>query len=207
MSALPLRRLFVVPCKDGAGARIFSFGRWEICGQETLAGGFDVLKSAAVCFCPNIAAVGFSFGNLRRGSEGANCGGYGGQGAAARRGGVLWGENINGYRYSAVAFRRACSSVLCVFLLSVGGVEFPRRCLRVGRVVCFLFAGRRHGVPLVVLMGGNGFCSSAPVSCEGLYSAVPVNCKGVCLVVPVRVKEFRPVAPVGARGYIRRRKI
>ena len=45
-------------------------------------------------------------------------------------------------------------------------------------------------------MGGNGFCSS-----------VPVNCKGVCLVVPVEVKEFRPVAPVGARGYIRRRKI
>ena len=60
----------------------------------------------------------------------------------------------------------------------------------------FLFAGRRHGVPLVALMGGNGFCLS-----------VPVNCKGVCSVVPVEVKEFRPVAPVGARGYIRRRKI
>ena len=64
---------------------------------------------------------------------------YGGQDAAARRGGVLWGENINGYRYSAVDFRRACSSVLCVFLLSVGGVEFPRRCLRVGRVCMFFF--------------------------------------------------------------------
>ena len=30
------------PAKTALGARIFSFGRWEICGQETLAGGFDV---------------------------------------------------------------------------------------------------------------------------------------------------------------------
>ena len=108
---------------------------------------------------------------------------YGGQDAAARRGGVLWGENINGYRYSAVAFRRACSSVLCVFLLSVGGVEFPRRCLRVGRVVCFSFCrqtargslggsdGRQWGLFVVSgkLQGGlfGGSCGSQRISSVG----------------------------------------
>ena len=48
-------------------------------------------------------------------------------------------------------------------------------------------------------MGDNGVCSSAPVSCEGLYSAVPVNCKGGG-VVPVRVKEFRLSVPTGDKG-------
>ena len=102
---------------------------------------------------------------------------------------MLWGENINGYRYSAVAFRRACSSVLCVFLLSVGGVEFPLRCLRVGRVCMFSFCrqtarsslGGSDGRQWVLFVGSG-------------------KLQGGCLVVPVEVKEFRLSVPTGDNG-------
>ena len=121
-------------------------------------------------------------------------------GGVPRRGvgGVLWGENINGYRYSAVAFRRACSSVLCVFLLSVGGVEFPRRCLRVGRVCMFSFCrqtargslGGSDGRQWVLFVG----------SCElrGVIFGSSGKLQGG--VVPVEVKEFHLSVPTGDKG-------
>lgn len=142
----------------------------------------------------------FRLGTCGEARRGRIAGIYGGQDAAARRGGVLWGENINGYRYSAVAFRRACSSVLCVFLLSVGGVEFPRRCLRVGRVCMFSFCrqtargslGGSDGRQWVLFVG----------SCElrGVIFGSSGKLQGGGGVVPVRVKEFRLSVPTGDNG-------